>query len=163
VTGKVGMYFDGPWRFVSIRQNAKFDWDVVPFPAGKAGSQTWVIGSGWGISAQTERVDEAWQALKTLTGTQSLKILDDAGRVFPSRQSTFALRSPTDAPPANAAVVDKVLKGEIGEVRPLITPAAWNEIVTASSQLMSPLFVEQLDVAGELQTLQSEIDQLLAS
>ncbi len=163
VTGKVGMYFDGPWRFVSIRTNAKFDWDVVPFPAGSAGSQTWVIGSGWGISSKTQRPDDAWTALKTLTSTESLKVLDDAGRVFPSRQSTYALRAPTDALPANAAVVDKVLKGEIGSVRPLITPVAWNEIVTASNQLLSPLFVEQLDVAGELQTLQSEIDPLLAS
>jgi multiple sugar transport system substrate-binding protein len=162
VSGKVGMYFDGPWRFVSIRQNAKFDWDIVPFPAGPAGSRTWVIGSGWGISTQSQRPDEAWAALKTLTGTQSLKILDDAGRVFPSRQSTYALRTPTDAPPANAAIVDKVLKGEIGTVRPLITPVAWNEIVTTAGQIMSPLFVEPLDVAGELAVLQSEIDPLLA-
>lgn len=161
VGGKVGMYFDGPWRFVSIRQNASFNWDVVPFPAGSAGSVPWVAGSGWGISANAPDPQAAWKALKELTSTESLKILDDAGRVFPSRKSTFALRTASDEAPKNAALVDKVLSGEIGAARPLVPPPTWNEIGQLAMQLMSPLFIEPGDVEGDLDILQSEMQSLL--
>jgi multiple sugar transport system substrate-binding protein len=161
VGGKVAMYFDGPWRFVSIKQNAKFKWDVVPFPAGEAGSVTWVAGSGWGISAASKNPEAAWKVLKELTSTQSLKVLDDAGRVFPSRQSTFALRSAEGVVPANAGIVDKILKGEIGEARPLIAPPTWNEMNLVAQQLLAPLLIEPADVAGEMAVLQSEMQTLL--
>lgn len=161
VGGKVGMYFDGPWRFVSIRQNAKFNWDVVPFPAGQAGSVPWVAGSGWGISSQSSNPDKAWELLAELTSTDSLKILYDAGRVFPARKSTFAKRTQTADPPQNAGVVAKVLNGEIGAARPLITPAAYSEIVQAARQTLTPLFAESGDAAAALGDLQGQVQSLL--
>ncbi len=162
VGGKVAMYFDGPWRFVSVRQNAKFDWDVAPFPAGAAGSVPWVAGSGWGISTRSANPAAAWSLLKELTSTNSLKILDDAGRVFPARQSTFALRQPTDAAPKNVGVVDKVLHGTIGKARPLLPPASWAEINQRALQILSPLFLERGDVNTEMATLQDEMQTLLS-
>jgi multiple sugar transport system substrate-binding protein len=161
VGGKVGMYFDGPWRFVSIRQNARFDWDVVPFPAGQAGSIPWVAGSGWGVSTQSKNPELAWKVLRELTSTDSLKVLYDAGRVFPARQSTFAKRAPTTAPPNNAGMVDKVLRGEIGRARPLLTPPSYAEILQAARQTLTPLFVEAGDTATAMADLQDQVQSLL--
>jgi multiple sugar transport system substrate-binding protein len=161
VGGKVGMYFDGPWRFVSVRQNAKFSWDVVPFPAGQAGSIPWVAGSGWGVSSQSKNPELAWKVLRELTSTDSLRILYDAGRVFPARQSTFAKHTATGGPPANAGVVDKVLRGEIGKPRPLLTPVSYAEILQASRQTLTPLFAESGDTAAAMADLQEQVQSLL--
>ena len=161
VGGKVAMYFDGPWRFVSIRQNAKFNWDMVPFPAGQAGSIPWVAGSGWGVSSQSRNPELAWRALKELTSTASLKILDDAGRVFPARQSTFAERGTSNAAPGNAGMVDKMLRGEIGKARPLLTPPAYAEILQAAKQTITPLFVEAGGAAAAMADLQDQVQSLL--
>lgn len=85
--GKIGMHLDGPWQIVNIRENADFDFGIAPMPAGKAGSVSWVAGSGFGISNSTANAEEAWQALKIITSSESLKGLAKAGRGYPARKS----------------------------------------------------------------------------
>ena len=106
--GKIGMHVDGPWQFINIRENSEFEWDVAPMPAGPAGSVTWAAGSGFGISNTTESADEAWEALKTITGTGSIKKLVEAGRGYPARES--AVSTSREPPPQNVDVVQKILK-----------------------------------------------------
>ncbi|MFD1050992.1 extracellular solute-binding protein, partial [Kibdelosporangium lantanae] len=54
--GNVAFMHNGPWQVVNIRK-AKFDWDIIPFPAGAAGSKPRVSGSSFAIPSGVQGRD----------------------------------------------------------------------------------------------------------
>src|SRR5262249_44702615 len=77
--GQAAMITTGPWNFVNARSKVKDAWDVALLPRGKAGSISWIAGSGFGISSTTKYKDEAWQVLKYVTSTEGLSKVAKAG------------------------------------------------------------------------------------
>lgn len=140
-SGNVGMQQDGPWQFVNTRREATFNWDIAPLPAGSAGSITTVNGSGFGISNTTEHPDAAWQALKVITSTESLEKVARAGRGYPARQSAVPAFVDPSLPPEHVEMVERVLIGEVGEVRPFDTTTTWQEIVVMLTRDFVPLLL----------------------
>ena len=65
-------------------------WDVTMLPRGKAGSVSWIAGSGFGIAAGTKFKNEAWQVLKYLTSTDGLSKVAKAGRGYPGAMPRFS-------------------------------------------------------------------------
>ena len=88
----------------------KDDWDVAMLPKGKAGSVSWIAGSGFGISAGTKFKNEAWQVLKYLTSTEGLNKVAKAGRGYPGRNSSVQAFYRTDVPPEHQQLVAKQAK-----------------------------------------------------
>src|SRR5262249_60072299 len=69
--GRAAMYVDGPWNFVNVRSKLKDDWDITLLPRGRAGSITWVAGSGFGISATCNQRQEAYHDPRFINSTGS--------------------------------------------------------------------------------------------
>ncbi|NPV66417.1 MAG: sugar ABC transporter substrate-binding protein [Anaerolineae bacterium] len=63
----IGLTFHGPWWQDVLNATPNLEWAVVPLPAGPAGRGSAVMWLGWGITAQSEHPDEAWEVLKWLT------------------------------------------------------------------------------------------------
>ena len=83
--GRLGMYLSGRWIVPKFREEVNFDWDVVSFPAGPAGSITPLDASGWAISADSDNPDAALKLVKYLS---SKKVSDDftkSGLIVPAR------------------------------------------------------------------------------
>lgn len=140
-SGSVGMQQDGPWQFVNTRREATFNWDVAPIPEGSAGSITTVNGSGFGISNTTEHPEAAWQALKVITSTASLEKVARAGRGYPARQSAVPAFVDPSLPPEHVEMVERVLTGEVAEVRPFKSTTTWQEIVVMLTRDFVPILL----------------------
>lgn len=155
--GKVGMTTNGPWEFVNLRKSAKFTWDIAPFPAGKAGSVSWDAGSGFGISNKTKNPDEAWQALKVLTGTDALKKLANGGRAFPGRKTAVPAFVDRTQPPKSVDIVETL----DGKARFLRTTTTWQETEVMMTQNFDQVYLGQKSVRDTVAAVKPKFDDLL--
>lgn len=83
--GNAAMVIDGPWSLLTTQASVGFKVGVAPLPRGDGPSRYITAGSGWGISAASQHKDEAYKALKVLTGPKAAEILASAGRALPGR------------------------------------------------------------------------------
>jgi multiple sugar transport system substrate-binding protein len=160
-SGKVGMYTDGPWQFINIETNSNFEWGIAPMPAGPAGSVTWAAGSGFGISNTTESPDAAWDALKVITSTESLKKTAKAGRGYPARKSAVPAFEDPNAPPPNDSIVEDILTNKIAEARPFNTTTTWQETTVMLGRDFSPVFLGRRSVPDTIAKVKPQFDKLL--
>jgi ABC-type glycerol-3-phosphate transport system substrate-binding protein len=139
--GRAAMFTTGPWNFVNARSKVKDAWDVTLLPRGKAGSVSWIAGSGFGIATATKFKNEAWQVLKYITSTEGLSKVAKAGRGYPGRVSAVQSFYRTDVPPEHQQLIAK--QAETG--KPYRTNSTWQEIL---DQLKRDL-VDQIVIAGK--------------
>ena len=159
--GNIAMHINGPWQVVNIRDNADFDFGIAPMPAGSAGSVTWVAGSGFGISNTTEYAEEAWKALKVITGTGSLKQLAKAGRGYPARKSAVSAFENQPGSPPNKETVQQIVEQQVGEAHPFETTATWQEISIMLQQDLVPILLGRESVPDAVAQVVPEFDRLL--
>ena len=151
-SGRAAMYISGPWQFINMRSKMKDDWDIAPLPKGKAGSISWVAGSGFGISTTTKYPKESWAVLKALTSTDSLKKVASAGRGYPGRKSAVEAFYKKDALPQHQDVIGEQLKS----AKPYRTNPTWQEITTQlQSSLVDPITLEGKSVPDTIKAAEA--------
>jgi len=157
--GNVAFMQNGPWQVVNARK-AKFDWDVVPFPAGPAGSTPRVSGSGFAIPAGTSAEDLplAWSLLKTLTSTGALNIYARAGRNNPARRSAGTAFRP---PPDNLGIVARILAGELAGGNPYRVTTNWYQVRLLLNQEMPRAFLGQVSVREAVDAVTPRLNVLI--
>jgi multiple sugar transport system substrate-binding protein len=150
---------NGPWQVVNVRK-AKFDWDVIPFPAGPAGSLPRVSGSSFAIpsAVKGDDLDLAWRLLKTLTSTGALDIYAKAGRNNPARLSAGSAFKP---PPDNLGVVQEILAGKVGGGHAFDVTTNWNQVKQLLGQDLPRTFLGQVTVAEVIDGLTPRLDVLM--
>lgn len=155
--GNVAYMQNGPWQVVNARK-AKFEWDIIPFPAGPAGSLPRVSGSSFAIPAGTKDVKFAWDLLKTLTSRQALDIYAKAGRNNPARRSSGTAFAP---PPANLGIVQQILAGELAGGHPYEVSTNWNEVRLLLGQDLPRGFLGQLTPQEAVKRLTPDLNVLM--
>jgi ABC-type glycerol-3-phosphate transport system substrate-binding protein len=160
-SGKVGMTTNGPWNFVNLRNDATFDWDIAPMPAGPNGSVTWVAGSGFGLSRTTEHPEEAWQALKVITSSASLQKTAAAGRGYPARRSAVPAFIDRSQKPTAVDIVEQIVAEEIAGARFLKTTTTWQETEVMLTREFNPVYLGDQSVDDTIATVKQEFDELL--
>ena len=157
--GNVAFMQNGPWQVVNARK-AKFEWDIVPFPAGPVGSTPRVSGSGFAIPAGVDgpELELAWNLLKTLTSTDALNIYAKAGRNNPARYSAGSAFQP---PPANVGIVQRILAGEIAGGHPFDVTTNWNQVKQMLNQDLPRSFLGQITPAEAVAGLTPRLDVLM--
>lgn len=155
--GRVAMYVDGPWNFLNVRTKLKDEWDIALMPKGKAGNITSVTGSGFGIAATSKHKEEAWQAIKIITGTESLKKLASAGRGYPARTSALDSFWNETLPPKNQKLIVK----QSSMTRPIFANATFEETNALLKREFDKIFVAGQPVAETLKAMEPQFQQLL--
>jgi multiple sugar transport system substrate-binding protein len=157
--GNVAFMQNGPWQVVNVRK-AKFDWDIVPFPAGAAGSTPRVSGSSFAIPAKVRGGDLelAWKLLKTLTSTGALDIYARAGRNNPARLSAGSAFKP---PPDNLGIVQDILAGKVAGGHPFDVTTNWNQVKQLLGQDLPRTFLGQVTVKEAIDGLTPRLDVLM--
>jgi ABC-type glycerol-3-phosphate transport system substrate-binding protein len=156
--GRAAMYTTGPWNFVNARSKLKDPWDVALLPKGKAGSISWVAGSGFGISSTTKNKNEAWQVVKYITSTEGLNKVAKAGRGYPGRASSLQSFYRTDVPPEHQPLIAK--QAETG--KPYRTNSTWQEIFDQLKRdLVDPIVVGGKPVAETVKAAEPAYQALL--
>ena len=82
---KIAMHLSGRWLVPKYREEARFDWDIVPFPKGSAGSVVPLDSSGWAIAKQSKHKEEAKLLIKYLASKESSEQLTASGLIVPAR------------------------------------------------------------------------------
>ncbi len=81
LTGNVAMYYGGVWDMVRNR-DAKFDWDVAPFPTGKIR-----VSTGWysplSMTAAGKNKDGAWKWISFCCSSDGETIVSQLGQDVP--------------------------------------------------------------------------------
>ncbi len=157
--GNVAFMHNGPWQVVNVRK-AKFDWDIMPFPAGAAGSTPRVSGSSFAIPAKVrgDDLDLAWKLLKTLTSKGALDIYAEAGRNNPARLSAGSAFKP---PPDNLGIVQDILAGKIAGGHPFDVTTNWNQVKQLLGQDLPRTFLGQVSVREAIDGLTPRLDILM--
>ncbi|MEK6647275.1 MAG: sugar ABC transporter substrate-binding protein [Candidatus Firestonebacteria bacterium] len=83
--GKAGMFILGAWCIPRFREEIKsFDWDIAPFPKGKANRRCNLINAGISISSQTKHSKLAWEFVKQIAGPVGVRLSAKAGQDIPA-------------------------------------------------------------------------------
>lgn len=82
---KLGMYISGRWMVPKFKDDAKFDWNVINFPAGDAGSVVPLDASGWAIAKSSKHKNEAIRLIKYLSSKESIEKFAQSGLIVPAR------------------------------------------------------------------------------
>ena len=87
VSQQVAMVEDGSWALKDILTGADFRIGVAPMPVGPGGRATLTTTDGFGIYAQTEHPDEAWEVMKFLISEDYGRAMSEANFLQPARAS----------------------------------------------------------------------------
>lgn len=83
--GKLAMQISGRWLVPKYRTDAKFDWNVINFPAGDKGSIVPLDASGWAIAKSSKHKKEAQRLIEFLASKESSEKFSESGLIVPAR------------------------------------------------------------------------------
>lgn len=83
--GKLAMQISGRWLVPKYREDAKFEWNVINFPAGDAGSIVPLDASGWAIAKSSKHKKEAARLIEFLASKESIEKFTQSGLIVPAR------------------------------------------------------------------------------
>lgn len=82
---KLAMQLSGRWLVPKYREEAKFDWNVINFPAGEAGSIVPLDSSGWAISKNSKHKKESIKLIEFLSSKENIEKFTASGLIVPAR------------------------------------------------------------------------------
>ncbi len=83
---RIAMHLSGRWLVPKYREVLNFDWDVINFPKGTAGSIVPLDGSGWAMAKSSKHKKEAWKFIQFLAGKENIEKFTKSGLITPARK-----------------------------------------------------------------------------
>lgn len=83
---RLAMHLSGRWLVPKYREEATFDWDIVPFPKGDAGSVVPLDASGWAVAKSSKHKPEALKLINYLSSKESIEKMAQSGLIVPARE-----------------------------------------------------------------------------
>lgn len=108
--GKLAMQVSGRWLVPKYRSDAKFEWNVINFPAGDEGSIVPLDASGWAISKNSKHKTEAMKLIEFLSSKKSIEKFSQSGLIVPARKDVAEgdFLQDSNLPPNNKVFVDVI-------------------------------------------------------
>lgn len=156
---RVAMYISGRWNVPKFREDLKFNWDIINFPAGEKGSIVGLDGSGWAISSKSKHPKEAWKFVEYLASRESINKLSQTGLIVPARSDianseTFLNKN---LPPKNAKIFLEII--HTAKTTPKVRH--WNEIMDLINTKMEPVWNGKSNTCKTLKEIDDDVNQLL--
>jgi multiple sugar transport system substrate-binding protein len=86
--GRAAMTIEGNWIVGAMTQDyPDINWGVVELPEGSAGRATYAFTVCYGVAAESENQEAAWEAIDFLTGPEGAEAWTAAFNVMPARES----------------------------------------------------------------------------
>ena len=157
--GKLAMMVSGRWSVPVLREQAAFDWDVVPFPKGPAGSKVGIDASGYGISAKSAHPEESYALIEYLLGSDAMGRYTESGLIVPARPDvahSALFLSPGQKPLHGKAFLDVIAEGV-----PTRTPPRWNEFSETMNLALQPVWEGKQDAATAVSAIKPQLEKML--
>ncbi len=157
---KVAMLVSGRWSVPVLREQAKFQWDVAPFPVGPGGqSRVGIDASGYAISAHTPHPQACFELIRFLLSAKAIAAVSQSGLIVPARpdvaESALFL-SPGQAPAHGRVFLDVIPTGV-----PTRTSPRWNEFSEELGLALEPVWDGQQEAGAALTAVQPKLQHLL--
>lgn len=156
---KLAMMVSGRWSVPVLREQAKFHWDVVPFPKGPAGSRVGIDASGYAISAKSAHPKEAFELVQFLLSKHAIEKVTESGLIVPARKDvaeSSQFLAPGQAPAHGRAFLDVIPNGV-----PTRTPPRWNELSEEVQLALEPVWDGQQDAASAVKAIKPTLNHIL--
>ncbi len=154
---KLAMMVSGRWTVPVLRTQAKFNWDVAPFPRGKAGSVVGVDASGYAIAKSTKHPRESWELIAFLSSPEAQDAFSESGLIVPARKDVAQSEAFLAAPPAHGRYfVESIETGY-----PSHTPVRWNEIAEELNLALEPVWEGREKAGVAMRRVAPRIEKLL--
>lgn len=88
ISGKVAMFYGGPWRAPQWAKANLSHVDVTQLPKGTSQSRTCIHGTAFAINAHSKHKDEAWEVIKSFTSKDGEEAWGATGILIPAYQGT---------------------------------------------------------------------------
>ena len=157
----IGQTYHGPWWQDVLNETPNLQWGVVPIPAGPGGThESAVMWMGWGINAETEHPEEAWELLKFLTTEPGQRVF--ALKALSAVQSVSEEMQRVEDPYWGVFISEANYLGALDEqANPYYGPCVY----TPAGELLTRVLSDggdEIDIQAELDTLAAEADTCLA-
>lgn len=161
VLGRAAMDINGSWATPGLNQNARFKWDVAPFPKGPRGRFTSAEGSAYVITQSSQQKDAAWIYLNEYLSTAGQSFMwGMTGRGSPARKSAWDAYLSSKFAPAGAKFILDALN-TYGTNQVMHQPSA-QKIVNTAQPIWDRVVAGSLGVKEGLDQVQQQIAPLLA-
>ncbi len=104
IKNKSAFLLSGRWMTPKLRELAKFEWDILPFPSMEKGSVVVCDTTGWGISKRTKYIAESIEFVNYLSSEKALNKIISTGIIVPARKDNAYSNLFLQAPPDNAGL-----------------------------------------------------------
>lgn len=88
LSGKIAMWFTGPWGCQELMKRASFHWDMALVPKGKRRVTPLTV-VGYAIHKQAKNKEACFKLVKFLTSSEILKDFAYSGRSFPASKTAY--------------------------------------------------------------------------
>ncbi len=111
INGRLAMHLSGRWLVPKYREDIKFDWDIVNFPNIKGKSSVTLDSSGYAITKDSKRRDDAIKLVEFLSSDKAIQKFTTTGLIVPARIDTINSSAFLDnKKPMNAKIFIDVIK-----------------------------------------------------
>jgi multiple sugar transport system substrate-binding protein len=156
LSGKAAMRITGPWDWAEYNKNAKFKWDIVPIPAGKAGNISPAAYLPIGIGKNTKHPEEAFKLLEFLTTGKGQDIQAKIISAVPTvKRNADQITTMANAPENAKALATVLAEGKTVMLTPYTSDYA--EIASKFSPVTDNINLKNSDPAKELKKLADQI------
>lgn len=155
LNGNIGLLLDGPWNILWFLGETTFDFGLIPVPESSEGSVTVSAGSGFGVSADTDYPEEAYQAVKLFTNKANLNHLAEIGRAFPARLSAVEAFY-GNVPDEFQTTLDYALDNTV----PFEVTNTWNRAQDIFTANLVPIMNGMMSAEDGMNKLQQELENI---
>jgi multiple sugar transport system substrate-binding protein len=157
---KLAMMVSGRWSVPVLREQAKFQWDVVPLPVGPAGrSRVGIDASGYAISAKSRHPRESFALVEFLLSRASIQKIAASGLIVPARKDVA--ESAEFLQPHQPPRHGKVFLDVIPDGVPTHTPSRWNELSEELQLALEPVWDGQTDARTAVRKVKAKLEKIL--
>lgn len=157
---KLAMMVNGRWSVPVLREQAKFNWDVVPFPVGPGGkSRVGIDASGYAISAKTPHPKESFALVSFLLSKEAIGKVAESGLIVPARQDVAQsdlFIAPRQDPAHGKAFLDVIPDGV-----PTHTPPRWNELSEELNLGLEPVWDGKQPASQAVKVMKPKLERML--
>jgi multiple sugar transport system substrate-binding protein len=161
VQQKLATMLNGRWVVPVLRESANFDWDVLPFPQGVAGSRVGIDATGYSISASTAHRQASQALVDFLTSNQAIAAFTTSGLVVPAKQAvaqSAVFLQPGQRPAHSQVFIEAVATGVPTQSHP-----RWNQMAEVMRLALEPAFNGSQPLPQATQSLCQKLNPLLAA
>ena len=157
---KIAMLISGRWSVPVLREQARFGWDVAPFPIGPGGhSRVGIDASGYAVSAKTVHPQESLALVRFLLSAEAIRAVTVSGLIVPARRDVAESKeflTPGQAPAHSRVFLDCIKEGS-----PTHTPPRWNEFSEELGLALEPVWDGKQTAAVAIRQAKPRLQHLL--